>query len=377
MRGRLSRGLVGGAALVALAVFGGAGAAAGADARGVPGDVEFWVNPDTAAARQVVEWRQRGRIADAWFMGRIAGRAQAEWLYEDTVASADGTGGTRDVVRGYVEKATAAGRTAVLVAYFVPHRDCGDYSAGGARDAAHYRAWIDAFADGIGTHTAYVVVEPDAVAQEVAGCEGADATERYALLAHAVARLGQQPGAKVYLDAGNASWIPQESRLVEPLRQAGVDQADGFALNVSNYRTTEESTAYGHRLARALGGGKHFVIDTSRNGNGPYTGDDKAWCNPPGRALGTPPTTRTGDPAVDAYLWIKRPGESDGTCRGGPAAGTWWPEYALGLAVRARGAHLVSLAPPGVPGDTGVAGAAGDADAAGARDVPGAQGRQT
>ncbi|MFD0413651.1 glycoside hydrolase family 6 protein [Streptomyces sp. NPDC127108] len=328
----------------------------------MPGDVEFWVNPDTAAARQVVAWQQRGRIVDAWFMERIAGRAQAEWLYEDAVAAADGTGGTRDVVRGYVEKAAAAGRTAVLVAYFVPHRDCGDYSAGGARDAAHYRAWIDAFAGGIGAHAAYVIVEPDAVAQEVAGCEGADATERYALLAHAVARLKQQPGAKVYLDAGNASWIPQESRLVEPLRQAGVAQADGFALNVSNYRTTEESAAYGHRLARALGGDKHFVIDTSRNGNGPYGGDDKAWCNPPGRALGTPPTTRTGDPAVDAFLWIKRPGESDGTCRGGPAAGTWWPEYALGLAVRAREAHLVSPVPSGVPG---------------AWDVPGVQGRQT
>ncbi|GHC64637.1 glucanase [Streptomyces flavofungini] len=312
----------------------------------MPGDVEFWVNPDTSAARQVVEWRARGRAADAWFMGRIAERAQAEWLYEEGVGGAGGggrVGGTRDVVRGFVEKAAAVGRTAVLVAYFVPHRDCGDYSAGGARDAAHYRAWIDDFASGIGARDAYVIVEPDAVAQEIAGCEGADATERYALLAHAVARLKQQPGAKVYLDAGNASWIPQESRLVEPLRQAGVEQADGFALNVSNYRTTEESTAYGHRLARALGGGKHFVIDTSRNGNGPYTGDDKAWCNPPGRALGSPPTTRTGDPAVDAYLWIKRPGESDGACRGGPAAGTWWPEYALGLAVRARGTYLISL----------------------------------
>lgn len=53
---------------------------------------------------------------------------------------------------------------------------------------------------------------------------------------------------------------------------------------------------------------------------------------PPGRALGTPPTVRTGDPSVTAYLWIKHPGESDGTCKGGPAAGAWWPSYALSLA---------------------------------------------
>ena len=35
-------------------------------------------------------------------------------------------------------------------------------------------------------------------------------------------------------------------------------------------------------------------------------------------------------PLVDAFLWIKTPGESDGTCSGGPAAGKWWGEYALG-----------------------------------------------
>ena len=34
---------------------------------------------------------------------------------------------------------------------------------------------------------------------------------------------------------------------------------------------------------------------------------------------------------MDAYLWVKTPGESDGTCNGGPRAGQWWPEYALGL----------------------------------------------
>lgn len=47
--------------------------------------------------------------------------------------------------------------------------------------------------------------------------------------------------------------------------------------------------------------------------------------------------TATGEPALDAYLWIKRPGESDGECRGGPAAGQWWPEYALGPARNSAG----------------------------------------
>jgi endoglucanase len=49
-------------------------------------------------------------------------------------------------------------------------------------------------------------------------------------------------------------------------------------------------------------------------------------------ALGTRPTAASGDPLVDAFLWIKYPGESDGTCAGGPSAGAWWPSYALELA---------------------------------------------
>ena len=44
------------------------------------------------------------------------------------------------------------------------------------------------------------------------------------------------------------------------------------------------------------------------------------------------PTTDTGQGLVDAYLWVKEPGTSDGTCRGGPAAGQWRPQYALELA---------------------------------------------
>ncbi|MFH8611191.1 glycoside hydrolase family 6 protein [Streptomyces sp. NPDC018029] len=319
-----------GAAVTGGAAAHGAGSAEPADpvpADPVPAEPVFWVDPHSAAVRQVAEWQAAGRTEDARLIERIAGRPQAVWLSDEDPGA---------VVRTHVEAAAMAGRTAVLVAYFVPHRDCGAHSAGGARDAAHYRRWIDDFASGLGTRGAYVILEPDAVAQLVAGCPQADADERYELLAHAVQRLKRQPNTKVYVDAGNAAWIPDERRLVAPLRRAGIAEADGFALNVSNHQTDQVSSDYGHRLAAALGGDKHFVIDSSRNGNGPYSGS-QPWCNPPGRALGTPPTARTGTPLLDAYLWVKRPGESDGTCRGGPRAGQWWPEYALDLARRSRG----------------------------------------
>ena len=96
----------------------------------------------------------------------------------------------------------------------------------------------------------------------------------------------------------------------------------------------------------------HFVIDTSRNGQGPWQPpagvypDAQDWCNPPDRGLGLRPTADTGNPLVDAYLWVKIPGESDGECTRGlgstgtvdpewgivdPGAGQWFPEMALDL----------------------------------------------
>ncbi|MFJ3227502.1 glycoside hydrolase family 6 protein [Streptomyces sp. NPDC086783] len=289
-------------------------------------DEHFWVNPDSHAARQAAEYRAAGRNADAALVDRIATRAQAEWFSGSDPEAR---------VRERTAAAAALGRTAVLVAYYVPNRDCGAYSHGGAPGPAEYRTWVDEFAAGVGDRDAYVIVEPDAVAQVVAGCTRVAASERYALLAYAVDRLQRLPRAHVYLDAGNSGWIPEAWRLVDALREAGATRADGIALNVSNFQTTEASTTYGKALSKDLGGA-HFVIDTSRNGNGPYTGADN-WCNPPGRALGTPPTEQTGDPLADAYLWIKRPGESDGQCRGGPVAGEWWPSYALELARNSKG----------------------------------------
>ncbi|MEU2656254.1 glycoside hydrolase family 6 protein [Streptomyces sp. NPDC007325] len=321
-------------ALLAATACAAPGAAGG---RGAPGPdpspsagAPYWVNPDGKAARAVAAHRAAGRTAEAELLSRISTRPVAEWLGPDRPEAEAET-------RALTEAATEAGRAALLVLYGIPHRDCGQYSAGGATDGDAYRAWVDAVARGIGDRRATVVLEPDAVMQIVDGCTAEEhRAERYALLRSAVERLKRQPGVTVHLDAGNPGWAAPEN-VAAPLREAGADAADGFAVNVSNFRTTEESVAYGRRLS-ALVGGKPFVVDTGRNGNGPYTAGDLAedWCNPPGRALGEPPTTGTGDPLVSAYLWIKRPGESDGECRGGPKAGEWFDAYALELARNAR-----------------------------------------
>jgi endoglucanase len=289
----------------------------------------FYIDPALPAVQQEIEWRAAGRIADADQIAKISRQPQGIWL---TSKANEVEQEARSLARG----AVAAGRTPVVVLYNLPHRDCDGYSAGGAADADAYRDWLAKVVRGLGRSAPMVILEPDGIANALQGClSDEQRAERYSLLADAITVLSQQDDAQVYLDAGNPGWIQDLPALVGALRDSGIDNAAGFALNVSNFYTTRQTSDYGHRIA-ALLGGAHFVIDTSRNGNGPVTGEGSGpqnWCNPPGRALGTRPTVNTGDPSVDAFLWVKNPGESDGACRpGAPPAGDWWPQYALELA---------------------------------------------
>lgn len=291
----------------------------------------FFVDPGNPAAEQAARWEAEGRIDDAVQLRKISERPTAKWLTGDQIV-------VRDEVNRFVEQATLAGQLPVLVVHNIPERDCGRHGTGGAATADEYRRWIRDVAAGINARPVVVIVEPNAVADAVDGCV-TQVNERYALLHDAVNVLKSTGSARVYLDAGHPRWITNVNRLAEALNQAGIDLADGFALNVANFFSTADNVSYGHRLSDALGGKTRFVIDTSRNGNGPYPADTvgsaPSWCNPPGRALGAIPTDNPGLDRVDALLWIKYPGESDGSCRPGePEAGHWWPEYALDLARR-------------------------------------------
>jgi endoglucanase len=176
-------------------------------------------------------------------------------------------------------------------------------------------------------------VEPDGLPDIIRGClSPAQSAERYQLLRYAMKELGALPHARVYLDAGNPGMFSDPARLAAPLEAAGLRYGRGFSANVSNFQWTADVVTWSQRLERALGGNVGAVIDTSRNGRGPYTGSAAPqWCNPPGRALGPAPRLNPGPAGIDAYLWIKDPGASDGACRGGPAAGRYWPAYAAAL----------------------------------------------
>ena len=273
--------------------------------------IKLWVDPDSAAQQQVLAWSSTDpNRANA--LTQIASQPVARWFGE-------WDGDIRKAVDSYVTIASNASAVPVVVAYNIPNRDCGSYSAGGAKTDNDYRQWIKDFQAGIAGRRVVIILEPDALATACV------TDNRMALMGEAVRVFKKNSNATVYIDAGHPNWI-DSSTMATRLRTADVATADGFALNVSNFYTTQENVVYGIALASLIKG-KHFVIDTSRNGNG-WNGE---WCNPVGRKIGVAPLSDPGSPLVDALLWIKPPGESDGQCHDGPPAGSWWLDYAMGL----------------------------------------------
>ena len=278
----------------------------------------FYVDPNSSAALAAASM-QSSDPTGASKLKLLAGKPTGVWF----------GGWNSDVqadVNTVVSAAANQGTVPLLVAYNIPDRDCGGYSAGGATNAGAYQGWIQMFANGIGSRKAIVILEPDGLAN-IDCLSSADKSARFSMLTSAVNTLKSLGNTAVYLDAGNPNWIPAVT-MAQRLNSANVARADGFALNVSNFYTTSANEQYGNAVS-ALVGGKHYVIDTSRNGNGPDA--NYTWCNPSGRAIGQFPSANTGNGLVNDFLWVKPPGESDGSCNGGPAAGNFWPQYAIGL----------------------------------------------
>lgn len=217
-----------------------------------------------------------------------------------------------------------------IAIYGLPARDCDGHSAGGLSEDA-YVEWVHEIAVALAAVRdvrKIVVLEPDSLAQ-APSCGNID--DRVRQLRQAIDALAAQ-NTWIYVDGGHSNWLPadQMADLIARLDRSGTIR--GFATNVSNYNDTSAEFTYAHAVAARLGGWAHALIDTSRNGNG-STGE---WCNPAGRLVGSPGGTYADD-VVDTNLWIKPPGESDGPCNGGPAAGTWWPAAAVELTRNARG----------------------------------------
>ena len=281
----------------------------------------FYVNPGNPAAQWAAANPSDGRAAA--IAAHIGDEPQADWFGSWSTDPGEETG-------AYAGAAAAADKLPVLVAYNIPDLDiCASGAGHGASSNAAYDTWIGAFAGGIAGRPALVILEPDAVADE--SCmTSSEISNRDGLLNNAINQLNKQaPDTWIYLDAGNPGWL-SASTMAGYLNSAGLAQAHGFSLNVSNFYTTAQNTAYGNAINADLsadyGYTRPFVIDTSRNGDG----GDGQWCNPDGAKLGS--TDQVGGGA-EMLLWIKTPGESDGNCGtgDGTTAGQFVPQIAYDL----------------------------------------------
>jgi endoglucanase len=279
----------------------------------------LYVDPYSDARRTADRLAASGDAPAAALVKTIADQPTAVWLgdwWSPTLLLS--------VIQRHIRAAAAQDATLAFVTYAIPHRDCGGFSAGGL-SPDQYLAWNRTIAGALaGTH-AVVLIEPDSLAMlSSAKCAG-EATIRLPLIRSAVEILNAA-GLTTYLDGGNARWLSPTVQ-ASWLTAAGISEAHGFFTNVSNFDATQTERDYAGKVSSRVGW-KHFVIDVSRNGNG-WTG---AWCNPPGAALGqNPQITEAATVKLEALLWVKHPGTSDGACDGGPPAGAWFQSAAEAL----------------------------------------------
>jgi endoglucanase len=147
--------------------------------------------------------------------------------------------------------------------------------------------------------------------------------------------------AVVYVEGGysDSNTVPYAARM---LKAVDIQKIRGFFTNDTHINWTINEIKYGEKISRLVGG-THFIVNTAQNGNGPKLNRHPTsqgiedLCNPPGRGLGPRETTSTGYPLLDAFLWTHIPGNSSGSCHGGPVSGSFWPARAISLAASANG----------------------------------------
>ena len=304
----------------------------------------LYVNPDYVKAVQGLEV---AHAPEAPLLKRMESLPTAIWL--SWIAD------TKDVPRyldDALEQQKRDGQPVVplFVVYDLPGRDCaaessaGELSADATGEAGYQHAFIDVIATAFRAHPDQriaVVLEPDSLSNLVTNldrprCKTAEGIYKRGI-AYAISKLSL-PNVFLYLEAAHAGWLgfPKNIDRAAALYKnvltmaGGPNRVRGFALNVSNYdpavdpaktprdRTSAASdeTGYATDLTKALARvgvtGKGFVIDTGRDGRAYIRSIASSWCNVKGAGLGERPRAAPA-PFIDAYLYVKVPGESDGT----------------------------------------------------------------
>ena len=337
---------------------------------------------DPAYAARVLASASRAATADANRLRTVARMPTAVWL--DSIEKVSAVASTLALAR----QQQAASKTAVVVTFVVydlPNRDCaakasaGELTLENAGEARYRAEFIDPIAAELGRHPdqrVVLVIEPDSLANlatnlNITKCRNSAAAYRGGV-AYAVSKLSL-PNVSIYLDAAHAGWLGwpgNRAGIVKVFKQVlteagGYGKIRGYATNVANFNVTTgtanlrlepsnpcpDELTYVSELAASLRWAglpaAGFLIDTSRNGRDGIRTRWGSWCNVKGAGLGPRPRSAPA-PLVDAYVWIKPPGESDGTsdqraarfdsmcgsndaAPGAPEAGKWFEPYFLDL----------------------------------------------
>jgi cellulose 1,4-beta-cellobiosidase len=338
-------------------------------------DVNFFLNPEYV---ENVEATAKAFPSDAEAIRKVKQYPTGLWL--DSIAHVANVPLWLDEARKQ-QKASGKPTLSLLVVYDLPNRDCAANSSAGElkveeNGVARYRT---EFIDVIAAHfkkypelPIVVILEPDSLGNLVTNMNIPNcvaARDAYVnSTAYAIQKLGL-PNVSIYLDAAHAGWLGWDHhreaiiKVYKKVLKAagGVDMIRGFATNVSNYThlynrdgAAMESSdpcynemVYVKKLAVGLADhgvrNKGFIIDTSRNGKGGIRKVWGHWCNIKGAGLGERPRAAP-EPFIDAFFWVKPPGESDGisdptqprfdaecasseSAPDAPQAGVWFQSY--------------------------------------------------
>lgn len=234
------------------------------------------------------------------------------------------------------------GTVPVITTYFL-HAKLGGCSTTRQIDAyaPEFKSQINAIADGTGNRPVVYLLELDAFGSSACMARHGSLPAWESLVKYEVDRMAALPHAVVYVEGGYSD-SNSPAYTARALNHVDISRIQGFFTNDTHNQWTINEVHWAEKVSK-LTHGAHFIVNTATNGRGPKlnphprTQGVEDLCNPPGRALGPQPTTNTGFPNADAFLWTHPPGNSGGSCHGGPPSGTFWPAEALRLAARANG----------------------------------------
>lgn len=353
----------------------------------------FYRNVDYMASVRASADLQGGAVGEQ--MKQVANFPTFLWL--DSIAAVNGTGGYSRSLAGHLDEALAQGANAIgIVIYDLPNRDGSALASNGELLIAQnglnrYKAeYIDAIYDIISrpqysSLRIVMIIEPDSLPNLITNLSfprvaEANSTGAYVQgVQYAIGTLRSLSNTYAYIDVAHAGWLGWPNNLTpfaNLLKQVGAGipggngKVDGFISNTANYNVfvepymtanqsiggqlvrsmpiwydwndhiEERSFALALRTALTTGTDAYLtnvglLLDTSRNGwggtarpTGPSTSTVRNtfvrettldrrihkgnWGNQSGAGIGARPVAKPSA-NYDAFVWVKPPGESDGS----------------------------------------------------------------